>query len=367
MRPSVTRHVRAALLVGAVSQVYACDATPSPDAGRGPDGARPSSDGDVPSPDTGGGAIDAYVAPGTDAPMVGLDAHRDLGHGPLPSGDVGIASRHPGDEGIAADSEVLFADDFEAHASVDDLWDHWSNFYGTTALVTDEVNGGRQALRFTLAASTEEQSCGIDRSLPVEQDTVFLRWYQRLDTGYDVVGSSHQGGGISAHYEVDGRPTPGIPADGTNKYLVAMECWRGEASAASPGMLNAYVYHPGQRDNYGDHFFPNGEVLPNTSLPGDFGPSFTARPNVTPALGRWYAYELMVHANTPGERDGRIAMWLDGELVADWPNLRLRDVARLTMDRANVAFHARAVPAETRKWVDDVVIATSYIGPMRPR
>ena len=98
------------------------------------------------------------------------------------------------------------------------------------------------------------------------------------------------------------------------------------AATASPGLLNVYLYHPEQRSDYGDHFFPSGLVMPNTSVPYDFGPGFAARPELVPELDRWYCYEYMVRANTPNQRDGRITVWLDGELVADFPNLRLRDV-----------------------------------------
>ena len=47
----------------------------------------------------------------------------------------------------------------------------------------------------------------------------------------------------------------------------------------------------------------------------------------------------MVKANTVGKRDGRIACWLDGELVADFPNLRLRDVDTLKIDRFAISLH----------------------------
>jgi hypothetical protein len=116
---------------------------------------------------------------------------------------------------------------------------------------------------------------------------------------------------------------------------------------------------------WGDHFFPTGAVLPNSSQPFPFGASFTKRPDVTPELGRWYCYEYMVQANTPGQRDGRIAFWLDGKLLADFPGLRLRDVATLKIDRFGLSFHIGSNPAgETKKWYDDVVAATSYIGPI---
>jgi hypothetical protein len=148
---------------------------------------------------------------------------------------------------------------------------------------------------------------------------------------------------------------------------VNLENWRGEAATASPGQLNVYGYHPEQRSQWGDHFFPTGLVSPNTSLPYDFGPSFVARPDIIQQLDRWYCYELMVQANTPGLRDGRIAGWLDGVLVMDFGNLRLRDVATLTINRIGIGFHIGSNPnGEARKWYDHVVVATAYIGPMMP-
>jgi hypothetical protein len=116
---------------------------------------------------------------------------------------------------------------------------------------------------------------------------------------------------------------------------------------------------------WGDHFYPNGEVDPNTSIPGDFGPDFVARPQVIPELDRWYCYELMLKANTPGQRDGRIAFWLDGKLAGDFPNLRLRDIASLKINRFGLSFHINGTTTtQNRKWYDNVVAATSYIGPL---
>jgi hypothetical protein len=127
------------------------------------------------------------------------------------------------------------------------------------------------------------------------------------------------------------------------------------------------LYHPEQRSRWGDHFFPNGTVLPNSSQAFDFGRSFVRRPNVTVTLGRWHCYEFMVALNTPGQRDGRIAAWLDGRLVADFGNLRLRDVVDLQVDRFGLNFHAHANPSgPVRQWFDNVVAATEYVGPLSP-
>jgi hypothetical protein len=229
------------------------------------------------------------------------------------------------------------------------------------------VYRGSKALQFTLPQQTAELSDGTDKLVSPEQDVLFLRYYSKFMPPYDVVGSSHNGSSISAHYFMGNQATPGVPANGTNKFLANLENWRGEAATSSPGDLNIYLYHPEQRSNYGDHFFPNGDVSPNTSIKFSYGPGFVSRPNIIQELDRWYCYEYMLLANTPGQRDGRIAVWLDGVLVADFPGLRLRDVATLKIDRFGLSFHIGSNPnGQARKWYDNVVAAKAYIGPIAP-
>jgi hypothetical protein len=290
------------------------------------------------------------------------------GKGALPEGDNGIARCYPGDNGIDGDASVIFADDFESYATGGDLEDRWDAVYQMNQLrmatERDNVFAGAQSLEMNVPQQDEELSNATDKVLTDERDVLFLRYYSKFQPPYDVVGSSHNGSMISAHYFINGNATPGIRADGMNKFLVNYENWRGEEATPSPGDLNVYVYHPEQRDNYGDHFFPNGDVMPNTSIPYDFGPEFVERENVIQELDRWYCYEYMVKANTPGQRDGRIAFWLDGVLFADFQNLRLRDIESLKIDRFGLSFHIGSNPnGETKKWYDNVVAASSYIGP----
>jgi hypothetical protein len=326
-------------------------------------GADGSATGGSPGSETGGAAGSATG--GVSAATGGA-----AGNGALPEGDVGIAAQYPGDVGIDADSAVLFSDDFESYTQSSELDSKWTYFYQTqlVAITTDPANvyAGSQALEFTIPQQDAELSDGVDKDISPEQDVLHLRFYSKFMPPYDVVGSSHNGGGISAHYfGPNNQATPGVPADGANKFLVNLENWRGEAATASPGQLNVYVYHPEQRSQWGDHFYPTGLVNPNTSLPFDFGPDFVSRPDVVQELDRWYCYELMVQANTPGLRDGRIAAWLDGVLVMDFMNLRLRDVDTLTINRVGIGLHIGSNPnGESRKWYDNVVVATSYIGPM---
>jgi hypothetical protein len=283
----------------------------------------------------------------------------------------GIASKYPGDVGIQNDPDVIFADGFESYSQASDLSAKWDNFFqaSQTRIVTDPANvwAGQKALEFTLPQQTTELSNGVQKILKTELDVLYLRFYSKFDKSFDVTGSSHNGGGINAHYFNGFNATPGVPANGTNKFLIEYECWRGQVSDRSPGQLNVYAYHPEQRSNYGDHFFPSGLVLPNTSIPNNFGPTFVPRPDVTPDLDRWYEYEVMLKANTAGNRDGRVTLWLDGKVIGDFPNLRFRDVDTLKIDRFNLSLHAGSNPTgATHKWYDNVVAAKSYIGPMSP-
>src|SRR5690606_1420143 len=195
---------------------------------------------------------------------------------PLPEGDAGIAARYPGDRGIEADPQVIFADDFESYGDPSELWDRWDAVYQSDrirfATEPENVYAGAQALEFEVPQQDAELSNATDKIVAPELDLLFLRYYAKFEPPYDVVGSSHNGSMISAHYFIDGQATPGVPADGMNKFLVNLENWRGEVEVASPGLLNVYVYHPEQRSQWGDHFFPDGTVTPYDPEPFDFGP-----------------------------------------------------------------------------------------------
>lgn len=296
---------------------------------------------------------------------------------PLPEGAVGIAARHPDDVGIAKDSAVVFADDFENAASPADLGKRWSNVFGIQSMRQSEdpanVHGGRKSLEFVMPKQATPQSSGLHQVLKDGHDVLFLRFYSRFEKEFDypLNTSCHNGVDISANYYTNGA-TPGQRADGRNKFLAAFEDEIGYRDQAPiPGPLNVYIYHPEQRSDYGDHFLPSGLVMPYSPTAGnkgDFGAAFKPRPDVVPELGRWYCYEFMVQANTPGKRDGRIGCWLDGKLIADFPNLRLRDIASLRIERIGLGLYmASNAIRENRKWYDDVVAATAYIGPRMVR
>jgi hypothetical protein len=82
-------------------------------------------------------------------------------------------------------------------------------------------------------------------------------------------------------------------------------------------------------------------------------------------------WEFIVQANTPGNADGRQAMWLDGKLVGKFDNIRWRFDADLKINCFWLQHYGydgsdptRATHKEKQTvWFDDVVVARDYIGP----
>jgi hypothetical protein len=282
----------------------------------------------------------------------------------LPTGNNGIAAKYPGDANIRTDANVIYADNFESYSTTSQLLNNWNNLFQTqyTRIATESGNffAGTRALEFRIPISSSEISNAVWKTINPTEDTIFVRAYTKFDSGFDASGSGHNGISVSSQY-----CCPGVPANGTNKFHVNVENSRESTSETAPGRTNVYVYYPEQRDVYGDHWFPDGTIIPFSSTPGNFGPYFVSRPNFTPQRNQWYAYELMVKANTPSLRDGRVAVWIDGKLIADWQNVRLRDTTSLKIDKISLDLHIKHNPNRINlKWYDNVVVARSYIGPM---
>ncbi len=282
---------------------------------------------------------------------------------PLPEGNNGIAARYPGDVGIASDPAVVFFDDFESYSSPNQLTSRWSNYYqgSYTGISTAgaDVFSGSKSLQFQLPVTGGEVSNAVVKNINPTQDILFVRAYTKFESGFNTASIGHNGIRISSRY-----PGPGRVPNGTDFFFLDVEN-SVNYNEAQPGYTHAYIYHPEQRSQWGDHWYPNGRVLPYDATLGNFGPEFIARPNVIPQTNRWYSYELMLKANTPGQRDGRVAVWIDGTLIADFPNVRVRDVATLKIDQIQLELHSKSNSVRiNRKWYDNVVAATSYIGPM---
>jgi hypothetical protein len=301
---------------------------------------------------------------GEEAPM-----NADLA--PLPEGHTGLAARYPGDAGLERDPAVVFADRFEdiedavmEASAVHQKGNRWDGVWGLMRITRnpEHVHTGRQAAEITHA---EPRSHGAEKRLEPGFDTLFLRYYMKYHeqfpgchhTGMLIVGLAPD---LRLADHVGVRPTG---RDHFSARVDTMPPWSGEgASPGPPGYMDIYSYHMDQQRKWGDILYPTGDTYPPREA-GFFGDGFVPRPNLMAERGRWYCYEVMVKANTPGQRDGRIAFWVDGKLAGDFPNLRLRSAAELKANWVVIDSYSSSRHPNTTHWYDDVVAATSYIGP----
>ena len=288
----------------------------------------------------------------------------------LPEGG-GLAAKYPGDVGLAEDPAIVFADDFEEIEDVvvetsahEQKGRKWDGAWGLLRITQEpeHVHTGRQALEIA-HQSRQPRSHGAEKELGAWYDVLFLRYYMKYDK--DFPGLHHTGMAISGFPAgVPMGESTGVRPNGRNHFTVVLDTvqYHSDPPPAPPGYLEIGCYHMDQGRKWGDLLFPTGEIYPpeNKWLLTD---SFVPRPNLIPARGRWGCYELMVQVNAPGARDGRVAFWVDGKLAADFTNLRLRSVPIMKANRINLVTYSSRLQPHTTLWYDDIVAATTYIGP----
>jgi hypothetical protein len=82
--------------------------------------------------------------------------------------------------------------------------------------------------------------------------------------------------------------------------------------------------------------------------------------------GRWICVEFMLKHNTPGQRDGEHAFWIDGVLQGHWKRINWRKNAALKANALTLGSYV------TDRWTknpvnivlfDNVVVARRHLGP----
>jgi len=138
--------------------------------------------------------------------------------------------------------------------------------------------------------------------LPQDYQELYCSFRVKFGAGFDHV----LGGKIPGLLGGAGNTGGAIP-DGTDGWSARM-MWRTGGEAVQ------YVYHPDQPGTWGDSFIWNE------------GGARVFEPGV------WHQVEHRVVMNTPGQHDGQIQGWWDGELALDVGGLRFRDVDSFAID-----------------------------------
>lgn len=269
----------------------------------------------------------------------------------------GIAARYKGDRGISKDPDVLLATEFESE-DWRAAWTPWSK--GVAEVIAEDAGNGFAPLQGRALKTTLLQGKSTALNLRYlfqkhtgsEPEEIYFRYYLRLgeDWSPDLEGGKLPG--IAGTYGNGGWGTR--KSNGTNGWSIRGAFSRRTITRDRDEWLTpvgSYVYHADMKDWTGSLW---GWNLGRAGLL---------------ANNRWYAIEQYVKLNTPGERDGVFRAWIDGELVYEKEGIGLRDIDSIRIESVwlNV-YHGgrRPSPRDMSLYIDNVVIARRYIGPMAP-
>ncbi|MEM7248936.1 MAG: DNRLRE domain-containing protein [Acidobacteriota bacterium] len=276
------------------------------------------------------------------------------GHDLPPSDPVrGLAQGYPNDEGIDAHPDVIFSASFESAT-----WDaDWSTVGGNVDTVDSDPTLGFEPLlgRALRNRIPEAGNTGLNvryvfpTEIGSEPEEIYFRYYLRLADDWRVADGGKLPG-IAGRYGTAG--WGGRRADGTNGW-------------SARGLFQVIV----PDDNPLEHHTPTGFYCYHADQATTYGDNWLWQEDYRGLLerNRWYCIEQYCRMNTPGVPDGVLRAWVDGRLAFEKTDIRFRDVPTLRIEEIwlNV-YHGGTAPSpyDQHSYVDNVVIARDYIGPL---
>ncbi len=260
----------------------------------------------------------------------------------------GVAARYPGDEGIGGDSEVIAFSGFES--------DSWREVFPGGRAATVEVVGEDEERKFEplqgKALRIKVEKGGhygasiqyrFKERTGSEPEEIYFRYYLRFGDDWDP----EKGGklpGISGTYGRAG--WGGRPSNGRDGWSARGQ-FNGRRDGKTP--IGFYCYHADMRGSYGNSWIWEKDKLGYLEN------------------NRWYCIEQYAKVNTPGKNDGILRGWVDGRLAFEKTDVRMRDIFELKIECIWInIYHGGTWPApsDDHLYIDNVVIAKRYIGPM---
>jgi hypothetical protein len=266
----------------------------------------------------------------------------------------GLAAEYTDDQGIENHPDVIFATGFEA-----DNWeDEWTYADGTIDVVSNDAPRSfvplqGKALRARIPEGENSSMSVIYKfadKIGEEPEEIYFRYYLRFADDWNQTVFGGKLPGISGTYGRAGwggrKPdgTDGWSARGT--YFLSIS---GDNPLTGTHPIGTYCYYADQPGSYGDTWPWNNEYK-----------GFLKK-------NRWYCVEQYVRMNTPAQHDGIIRAWVDGRPAFEKTDIMYRTVDTLKIEQIwmNVYHGGTAVsPYDQHLYVDNVVVARQYIGPM---
>ncbi|MBI1388129.1 MAG: hypothetical protein GC154_06745 [bacterium] len=250
-----------------------------------------------------------------------------------------------------ADGKIIFQDDFESGSLKN--WDADSNSDDPSRVVItdnpENVHAGKRALEI-IAQPGSGKGGKLNKWFMPGYDRVYARFYCKFEDDFDQGNLMHFCH-LAANRQDDRWSAfgkAGIRPGGADFFTTSIEPWRDWKRNPAPGAWMMYTYHM--------------DMPADPKMGKYWGQMMTPDNPVLATRGEWICVEMMIQANTPGERDGEQAFWINGDQKARFTGIRWRNDARLLVNDFWLMLYIHENPEINRVWFDDVVIATDYIG-----
>jgi hypothetical protein len=226
---------------------------------------------------------------------------------------------------------IIFQDGFESGNLSAWAQDQSGNKYTVTA---NRVKSGTRSLEVLYSANA---SGYIAKWFMPGYDEIYVKFNVMYEENFDERNGNHFfticGNHVNTYNSCFGRA--GSPPNGYDYFYAGLDP---EYIQGDPLLkpFHFYTYYPGMTCCYGNRFF---QTSPKTAL--------------TP--GQWQQVVMHVKMNTPGQSNGRQALWINGVKKIDQP-MRWRNTTDLKLNLIRLDNWMSAVPKTERVWMDDVVV-----------
>lgn len=274
--------------------------------------------------------------------------------------DDSLANQFPNDFEMKYDNRVMLVESFES-----DNWQNkWSNIFEQSGfslrqesdMSNFESLSGR-AISMTIKQG--EYSAGsliydFEQQLGNDVEEIYFRYYLRLSDSWQPTDSGKLPGiaGTYANTQYEGG-WGGRRSTGENGWSMRGLFTKPVEGENNPlkGTLPVgnYMYHSEQIASYGDENIFQSQPL---------------------KYNMWYSIEQYVQLNTPGQNNGIVRNWINGILVYENTSIKFRNEGyeHIKIDQVWVnLYHGGKTPApyDMTAYIDNLVIANQYIGPIK--
>jgi len=277
--------------------------------------------------------------------------------------EFGIAKNYPNDRDLADHPDVIIAERFDMQQGIfnsNKSLTHLNNTSPHNNYRLVDINyrndnyfkpldGG--ALQIIFDPRTHFGFSGhysFQELIGREPEQMYFRYYVRFSNDWHPIESGKLPG-FSGTYNKAG--WGGRAVDGYNGWS-ARGTFHLQASPNSKYNgaipLGNYVYHMDSNSDYGEMVSWNSEL------------------NLL-QKNRWYAIEQYLKLNDPGKANGELTVWIDGKKIFNRNDFRFRETSQLKIESLWLNFYHGGLdkPKTTfYVYIDNLVIATRYIGPM---